>query len=80
MQGAREELEALWRDVNCVELTSQLARRAGDLAESHRLRGYDAVHLASFEEVAADDGVLVTTDDELLAAARARNLNTLLPS
>ena len=79
LRRAREELEALWRDVNCIEVTPDLARRAGELAEEHALRGYDAVHLASFEEVAADDGVLAAADDGLLAAARARNLDTFVP-
>ena len=48
-----------------------LARRAGDLAEQHGLRGYDAVHLASAEAVADPDTVFVAADARLLDAAGA---------
>jgi len=30
-----------------LEVSESLVRRAADLAETHRLRGYDAIHLAS---------------------------------
>jgi hypothetical protein len=32
-----------------VGVTHELERRAGDLAEAHRLRGYDSVHLVAVE-------------------------------
>jgi predicted nucleic acid-binding protein len=72
--NARRELEALWRDVDCVEVTPEIAFQAGELAEAHRLRGYDAVHLASLLEVANDETVLVSADAAMAAVARALGL------
>jgi len=36
-----------WERFLVLEVTSDLARRAGDLAEEHALRAYDALQLAS---------------------------------
>ena len=36
-----------WANMLRVELQPSLARNAGELAEFHRLRGFDAIHLAS---------------------------------
>jgi hypothetical protein len=72
---ALEMLEQLWRRSDRLRVTTALARRAGDLAERHALRGYDAVHLASFEMVADDDALLVTFDEELRRAAHAIGFN-----
>jgi hypothetical protein len=49
---------------------TDLLRRAGDLAETHALRGYDAVHLASAAAIAHDRTVMVTADRHLRTAAR----------
>jgi predicted nucleic acid-binding protein len=57
-----------------VDVTAALVRSAGDFAERFRLKGYDAVHLAAFAEVAldADDDVRLSSFDERLnRAARA---------
>jgi predicted nucleic acid-binding protein len=45
-----------------------LAQQAGDLAEQHGLRGYDAVHLATALASDAADLVFVTWDRELARA------------
>jgi len=52
-----------------IGLDAALARAAGELAERHALRGYDAVHLAS--AIAIDDPnlVMATWDRDLSAAA-----------
>jgi len=45
-----EAVEALgedWESVYKPEVTEDLVRAAGDLAEVHALRGFDAIHLAS---------------------------------
>jgi len=45
-----EAVEALgedWESVYKPEVTEDLVRAAGDLAEAHALRGFDAIHLAS---------------------------------
>lgn len=72
----REKLEALAADVAYVEVTRALALRAGDLAEKHRLRGYDAVHLSSALEIDAAETVLVSSDGRLARAARSLGLTT----
>lgn len=64
-------LERLWDEVDRVDVSGEIADRAGSLAEMHALRDYDAVHLASFETVASNDTVFVTFDNDLRAAARA---------
>ena len=52
-----------------VGVDGALARHAGQLAEQHRLRGYDAVHLATALAADAADLVLVTWDRDLAHAA-----------
>lgn len=72
----REKLDTLARDVAYVEVTPPLAARAGDLAEEHGLRGYDAVHLASALEIEDERTVLVTGDGRLVQVASALGLAT----
>jgi hypothetical protein len=73
---ARRRFEALWDAIDWIELTIDLAGRAGDLAEHHGLRAYDAVHLASLEHVSDRDTALVSADEQLLVAARSMGLTT----
>ena len=40
-----------------MEVSASICRIAGDLAERYRLRVYDAVHLASYVEIARRAGV-----------------------
>jgi predicted nucleic acid-binding protein len=68
---AQERLEAFWQAIDRLGVRTRLARRAGDLADEQGLRGYDAVHLASFETIASDATVLVTFDADLRRAALA---------
>jgi predicted nucleic acid-binding protein len=74
---AAAHLEFLVGEMDFVEPARDLLWHAGDLAERHRLRGYDAVHLASALRVAPD--VMVAADVRLLNAARAERLKVLLP-
>jgi predicted nucleic acid-binding protein len=74
---ARERIEALWASIDRVEVTESLAVRAGELADGHGLRGYDAVHLASLEHVGDTDVVLVTADRDLVEAARSIGFATI---
>jgi len=71
---ARDTIEEYVTDVDLLEVTPSIARRAGDLAEEHGLRAYDAVHLATLDAVADDDTVLVSTDGDLVRAARSHGL------
>lgn len=69
-------LDADWASFFVVDATDALARSAGALAETHRLRGADAIHLASFEQVltrSSDDDVQFSCADENLSRA-ARKL------
>ena len=54
-----------------VAIDEPLARRAGDIAVQHALRGYDAVHLACALQLHGDDILLATWGNALNAAARA---------
>lgn len=50
--SAKREFERQWPAYLTVDLTLDLAREAGDLAERYALRGFNAVHLASYVGVA----------------------------
>jgi predicted nucleic acid-binding protein len=70
------QLDLDWRHLVRIALDDELARLAGRLAETHALRGYDAVHLASFQvllERCGDDDVQFSCADARLAEA-ARSL------
>ena len=71
---ARTGFEILWPQLDRVELTAQLAQRAGDLAEELALRGYDAIHLAAAEAAADPDFVFVAGDQPLCHAASSLGL------
>jgi hypothetical protein len=78
---ALRRIETLWAAIDRIELTEALARRAGDLAQRHRLRAYDAVHLAALEHAGDPETALVSADAELVDAARSMGFTTLrLPS
>ena len=50
-RAAKRAVDADWPTYLAVSATAALCREAGGLAERHRLRGFDAIHLASFMEV-----------------------------
>jgi predicted nucleic acid-binding protein len=75
--AARTDLEAVLRRMVVVEVTPAVARTAGDLSESHHLRGFDAVHLASAVTVAGGECALVTWDAHMWQAARTVGLAVL---
>jgi uncharacterized protein len=74
-ERASQALEDRFRELEVVELTSEIARTAGDLAEKHLLRGYDALHLASSLALPGDPVVMVTWDRELAVAAYRSGLD-----
>jgi len=74
---ARRRIEALWAELDRVPLTERVARQAGEVAQLHGLRAYDAVHLASAVSVADDQTVLIAADGDLLTAAHAIGLATV---
>src|SRR5262245_14332750 len=68
------QFEADWTAFLALEVTETLARSAGRLADRLGLRGFDAIHLASFEELLSrvddDDAQFSSADDRLVRAAR----------
>lgn len=68
--------DALFEQLDVIEVDDGLARAAGELAETHRLRGYDAVHLAAAERVRDADLVLVAGDRALIEAATSMGIAT----
>ena len=70
------------QDYRVVEITIALLQRAAQLADTHALRGYDAVQLAVALDVHARDQalVLVSADAELNAAATAEELRVEDPN
>jgi uncharacterized protein len=73
--AAKRAFEADWEHYVAVAVTRDLCRAAGDLAERYRLRGFDAIHLASFAEVLGDpqgriDVRFSSSNDRLNRAAR----------
>lgn len=67
---AVSDLDGLVSSLDVVEVTDQVVRRAGELADNLALRGYDAVHLASAELLDDRDLVLATGDAQLHKAAK----------
>ena len=47
-RAAKRGLDADWPSYVAISVTVALCREAGDVAERYRLRGFDAIHLASF--------------------------------
>ncbi len=52
-----------------IGVDAGLALKAGELAEEHALRGYDAVHLATALSARVDDLLVVSWDRDLATAA-----------
>jgi predicted nucleic acid-binding protein len=67
----RAALDADWERYVVVQVTEALCRRAGDLAERRALRGFDAVHLASYLALAEGTTVEVTFSSSDRALNRA---------
>ena len=74
---ARAGLEVLMDGLTQIEVTGDLVSEAGGLAQSHALRGYDAVHLAAALTVGAE--VLSSADLDLCDAAERLALHIANP-
>lgn len=71
--------DELWAAIRPVELTADVERHAGRLADLRALRGADAVHLASALAIGADALVVAVWDRRLHEGARAEQL-TVAPA
>ncbi|MEJ7742112.1 MAG: type II toxin-antitoxin system VapC family toxin [Nocardioidaceae bacterium] len=69
LRMAVDAVDALCAQLSIVGLDPDLAHSAGDLAETHGLRGYDAVHLATALGVNAASLLVATWDRELARGA-----------
>ena len=74
-RSAVAQFNADWPRFVVVALDDDLAREAGQLASTHRLRGADAVHLASFQALLGwtgdEDVRFSAADAKLVRAARS---------
>ncbi len=69
-------LDELWREIDVVEVDQIVVERAAILARRFPLRGYDAVHCASAEQLNDDDLVTAAGDQKLISAWKALGLMT----
>lgn len=79
LRRAAERIDRLCSQVVIVGLDPELAHTAGDLAETHALRGYDAVHLATALSIDAAGMLLATWDGDLARAAVAAGCSVSPP-
>ena len=81
LSRARRELESAWAATSPIEVDADLVQVAGDLADSERLRGYDALHLAALVRLGPPDEVahVACWDFDLRRAAGSLGY-TLFPS
>jgi predicted nucleic acid-binding protein len=69
-----------WESFFLVEVTSALNEKIDKLVETHVLRGFDAVHLASaltIHQTNPEDFIFACYDQKLLQAAQSHGLQTL---
>jgi predicted nucleic acid-binding protein len=72
--AAASDWELFWASVRPVELSADVEQAAGSLAATHRLRGADAVHLASALALGSTDLTVAVWDERLHAGAVAVGL------
>jgi len=78
-RAAVAAFEDLWTGFAAVEVSEAVVRQAGDLAEQHALRGFDAIHLASALVVQRQSSHSVSFsawDETLMRAALVEGLAT----
>jgi predicted nucleic acid-binding protein len=76
------DFEQDWSRYLVMDMSEPVIRHAGRLAEVHRLRAYDAVHLAAALHIrarAAEEVTFLGFDDELNRAAKAEGLALVPP-
>ncbi|MEU0875866.1 type II toxin-antitoxin system VapC family toxin [Nocardia brasiliensis] len=69
-------LDQLWPQVEIADVDEPVVFRAAELADQLALRGYDAVHCASAEQLEDTDLVAATGDSRLLAAWKSLGVAT----
>jgi predicted nucleic acid-binding protein len=61
-------LDELWPELDIIEVGERVIARAAALAHTQGLRGYDALHSSSAEQIVDDDLVAAAGDRRLLDA------------
>lgn len=79
LRSAVRAIDDLHAELRVIGIDGALAQLAGELAELHGLRGYDAVHLASAIAIQDTALVMVTWDRDLADASVACG-NTVVPA
>lgn len=74
--SAMRTLNLLWDEFEVIKVDDQVVHRAAQLAYTCALRGYDAMHCASAEQLDDGDLVVAAGDRELLAACTALGVAT----
>ncbi len=79
--SVKSKFERDWLELETVPIDDQKARQAGEFAEIYRLKGFDAVHLASAQYFQSNLGPITFAcfDADLSRAASACGM-MLLPS
>jgi len=72
--AAADEWETFWASMRPIELSANVETVAGELAVQHRIRGADAVHLASALALGSADIIMAAWDKRLHAGAVAVGL------
>ena len=72
--AAAVEWETFWASMRPVELSAAVEQNAGELAARHRLRGADAVHLASALALGSTEVTVAVWDRGLHAGVIAAGL------
>lgn len=65
----RMKLDRGWASVLQIAVTDQVAHRAGDLCDRHRLRGCDSLHVATALTLPGPDRAIITLDADVGRAA-----------
>ena len=73
-------LETIVGSLELLEPSRELVWRAGALASTHGLSGYDAVHLSTAIEAGRYLVTVVTADARLAAAAAEEGLRVVVPA
>ena len=79
LRRAVDRIDGLCAELDVIGLDPDLAHTAGELAEAHGLRGYDAVHLATALSIDVDSTLLATWDGDLARAAVAAGYSVSPP-
>ena len=79
LRRAVDRIDGFCTELDAIGLDPDLAQTAGELAETHGLRGYDAVHLATALSINGDSMLLATWDGDLANAAVAAGCSVSPP-